>query len=175
MFLSLFGLGKKPPIEFNFEWYFNPQAAEKAVKSLFRAAKNADGSYTVLGLKKDMADIRHLVIPCCVSRIDGLGLDGGKPQDLESVFVGENVEEIGDEAFRGLPLKYCNLQEATRLKRVGKNAFAETELKEIVLPPQAEADDIGIPYLFCGKYEPAPDATSMCILARKVILPLPVS
>lgn len=55
---------------------------------------------------------------------------------LETVYIeaGSNLESIGEEAFEGDPIKYLNLEVATKLRTISRYAFRSTKLTYVAIP-----------------------------------------
>lgn len=124
----------------------------------FKMDEARPGKIILTGLRAPVP--KHIVIPQCVSVIESLTTAKGIlkkfcPQ-IRSVYIGDGVEEIGAEAFRGLGLECVNMQESLSLKKIGKNAFADNKLAEpLPVPRGTEVDgDIGCAYIRCKRDYP---------------------
>lgn len=64
---------------------------------------------------------------------------------LERVYLNNNLEDIGDRAFKGCSnlkvVRTLNLQSESRLKRIGKRAFEGTAIETFEIPDSVEAID----------------------------------
>ncbi len=154
----------------NATWHYDPNAmgyvnytvdltpSDIKLYFTYKKDKARPGKIILTGLQ--LPAPKHIVIPKCVSVIQSLttGKAGFKKVHpaIRSVYIGDGVEEIGENAFCGMELECVNMQEALSLKKIGKNAFADNKLRAPLSVPQgAQIDgDIGCPYQRCKQNYP---------------------
>ena len=106
----------------------------KVKEGTLTVAIGASGFYT-----EDETGLTSLTLPDSLKYIGNGAFEGHK--NLKTVKLGENIIDIGAEAFNGCRITSIELPDSTKI--IGESAFSANKLEKIVIPENVESIEEG--------------------------------